>query len=38
MFTQYLRSISERILFGLEGGYHLEVLARSVVETIAACL
>jgi acetoin utilization deacetylase AcuC-like enzyme len=38
IFTQYLRSISEEILFGLEGGYHLEALARSVVATIGACL
>jgi acetoin utilization deacetylase AcuC-like enzyme len=37
-FTQYLRSISNKILFGLEGGYHLEALARSVVATIGACL
>lgn len=37
-FTQYLRSISDRLLFGLEGGYHLKSLARSVVETIQACL
>jgi acetoin utilization deacetylase AcuC-like enzyme len=37
-FTRYLRSISDRLLFGLEGGYHLEALARSVVETIEACL
>jgi acetoin utilization deacetylase AcuC-like enzyme len=37
-FTKYLLSITERILFGLEGGYDLDSLARSVMATIAACL
>jgi acetoin utilization deacetylase AcuC-like enzyme len=37
-FTKYLLSITERILFGLEGGYDLDSLARSVMATIQACL
>jgi acetoin utilization deacetylase AcuC-like enzyme len=37
-FTAALLEIDRRILFGLEGGYHLEALAQSVIETIAPCL
>lgn len=37
-FTQYCLSITPRILFGLEGGYHFESLSASVEATIAACL
>jgi acetoin utilization deacetylase AcuC-like enzyme len=36
-FTELLLPLSRRLLFGLEGGYHLESLARSVVETITTC-
>ena len=34
LLTQYLTEISSRLLFGLEGGYHLEALAQSVVATL----
>lgn len=37
-FTNYLLDITPRILFALEGGYNLEVMSQSVVETIQACL
>jgi acetoin utilization deacetylase AcuC-like enzyme len=37
-FTKYLLAITRNILFGLEGGYDLETLARSVVATIEICL
>ncbi|MGL5805100.1 MAG: histone deacetylase family protein [Xenococcaceae cyanobacterium] len=37
-FTKYLLPITRRILFGLEGGYDLPTLARSVVATIEPCL
>jgi acetoin utilization deacetylase AcuC-like enzyme len=36
-FTASLLQISRRILFGLEGGYHLEALSQSVTLTIASC-
>ena len=37
-FTQCLTKITRNILFGLEGGYHLQALADSVVATLANCL
>lgn len=36
--TKSVLPITENILFGLEGGYHLESLAESVVATLASCL
>jgi acetoin utilization deacetylase AcuC-like enzyme len=36
--TNYLLQIDRRILFGLEGGYDLQALSQSVIETIAPCL
>ncbi|GAB4240419.1 MAG: histone deacetylase [Stanieria sp.] len=38
VLTKFLLSITHRLLFGLEGGYHLEALAKSVVATINCCL
>ncbi len=38
LLTKYLLQITSRVLFGLEGGYHLEALAKSVVATISSCL
>ncbi|MFL0649005.1 histone deacetylase family protein [Cylindrospermopsis raciborskii] len=38
LFTQYCLSVTRKILFGLEGGYDLESLSKSVNATIAACL
>jgi len=38
IFTRYCLEIQPHLLFGLEGGYDLDALAQSVVETIAACL
>jgi len=38
LFTRYCLEIQPHLLFGLEGGYDLDALAQSVVETIAACL
>ncbi|ACK65407.1 histone deacetylase superfamily [Rippkaea orientalis PCC 8801] len=38
LFTQDLLTLTHRILFGLEGGYDLEALAKSVVATIEPCL
>ena len=38
LFTQYCLQLTRRILFGLEGGYHLTALAQSVVATIESCL
>lgn len=38
LFTQYCLQITDRILFGLEGGYDLDTLAESVVATIEQCL
>lgn len=37
-FTNLILPITRNILFGLEGGYDLESLAQSVVETIKPCL
>ncbi len=34
IFTKYCLQVTNRILFGLEGGYELETLARSVLATI----
>lgn len=36
--TKAILPISQNILFGLEGGYHLDSLAKSVVATLASCL
>jgi acetoin utilization deacetylase AcuC-like enzyme len=38
LLTQKLLPITSSILFGLEGGYNLDALAKSVVATIASCL
>lgn len=38
VFTDYLLQITPQILFGLEGGYDLDALAKSVVATIERCL
>lgn len=38
LFTQYCLDITQRIVFGLEGGYDFKALGESVVETIATCL
>lgn len=38
IFTKYCLKVTNRILFGLEGGYHLQALAGSVLATIAAIL
>ncbi len=38
IFTNYCLEITPKILFGLEGGYHLQALAASVQATIASCL
>ena len=38
LLTNYVLKITSHLLFGLEGGYHLEALARSVVATIKSCL
>lgn len=38
LFTQYCLQLTRRIVFGLEGGYHLTALAQSVVATIETCL
>ena len=38
IFTKHCLEVTNRILFGLEGGYDLEALARSVVATIEAVL
>ena len=38
IFTNYLLTLTRRIVFGLEGGYDLKSLGKSVVETIGACL
>jgi acetoin utilization deacetylase AcuC-like enzyme len=37
-FTTSCRQVKNKILFGLEGGYHLGALSASVAETIRACL
>jgi len=36
--TQYSLEITPRVLFGLEGGYELDSLSISVLETIRQCL
>jgi acetoin utilization deacetylase AcuC-like enzyme len=38
LFTHYCLQLTRRIVFGLEGGYHLTALAQSVVATIESCL
>lgn len=38
VFTKYCLQVSNRILFGLEGGYDLDTLAQSVAATIEPCL
>ena len=38
LLTEACLTITPKILFGLEGGYDLESLARSVLVTIEACL
>jgi len=38
IFTNYCLQLTRRIIFGLEGGYHLTALAQSVVATIESCL
>lgn len=38
LFTNYCLGITRKILFGLEGGYDLETLAKSVVATVEQCL
>ncbi|MCL2927371.1 MAG: histone deacetylase [Trichodesmium sp. St16_bin4-tuft] len=38
LFTEYCLQITRKILFGLEGGYDLPSLSKSVLETIEACL
>ncbi len=38
VLTQYVFQITNYPLFGLEGGYHLETLAKSVVATLSICL
>jgi acetoin utilization deacetylase AcuC-like enzyme len=37
-FTDYCLKLTRRIVFGLEGGYDLPALAKSVVATIERCL
>ncbi|TWH43749.1 histone deacetylase family protein [Dulcicalothrix desertica] len=36
--TQYCLEITPKVLFGLEGGYELESLSQSVLETIKSCV
>jgi acetoin utilization deacetylase AcuC-like enzyme len=36
--TKHCLKITRKIVFGLEGGYHLEALAESVKQTILACV
>ena len=38
ILTKYVLNITKYPLFGLEGGYHLTALARSVVATLSTCL
>ncbi|MGK7935519.1 MAG: histone deacetylase [Xenococcaceae cyanobacterium] len=38
LFTNYLLKITRRLLFGLEGGYHLQTLTKSVISTLKSCL
>lgn len=37
-FTEYILPLTRRLLFGLEGGYDLNALAKSVAATIEKCL
>ncbi len=37
LFTEYCLGITRKILFGLEGGYDLQSLSKSVVATIESC-
>ncbi|MBD2039269.1 histone deacetylase [Microcoleus sp. FACHB-672] len=38
LFTDYCLTLTRRIVFGLEGGYDLKALAKSVVATVERCL
>ena len=38
LLTKHLKKLNSRLLFGLEGGYHLETLANSVVATLTSCM
>lgn len=38
LFTDYCLTLTRRIVFGLEGGYDLDALAKSVVATVERCL
>lgn len=38
LLTKYVLQITRRLLFGLEGGYHLETLTQSVISTLKSCL
>lgn len=38
LLTKYVLEVTKFPLFGLEGGYHLETLAQSVVATLSVCL
>ncbi|MBD1945368.1 histone deacetylase, partial [Coleofasciculus sp. FACHB-712] len=38
LFTDYCLQVTRRIVFGLEGGYDLLSLAKSVLSTIERCL
>ena len=38
LFTEYCLSITRKIMFGLEGGYDLPSLAKSVIATIQTCV
>ncbi|KAM3101672.1 histone deacetylase family protein [Phormidesmis sp. 146-12] len=38
IFTDYCLQLTKQVVFGLEGGYDLSALSRSVVATIAQCL
>lgn len=38
IFTQYCLQLTRRVVFGLEGGYDFNSLAKSVVATVEACI
>ena len=38
VLTQYCQQITKKILFGLEGGYHLDALSKSVEATLLSCI
>jgi acetoin utilization deacetylase AcuC-like enzyme len=38
IFTDYCLQLTRRIVFGLEGGYELNSLAKSVISTLESCL